>query len=79
MQESSGKREVWEHAKECGLSDGIALIASYFDIADVCVIGNGRMTYIHERPRKFTRVKAIPTRLDYRDFVAATKAQKKHR
>lgn len=51
-----GKRAVWEHMKEAGMGDDIALIAKYFDIKDVCLIYNGKMTFIEERPRKSTRI-----------------------
>lgn len=47
-----GKREVWEHAKECGISDDIALIAKYFDIKDVSIISNGKISFMEDMPRK---------------------------
>lgn len=69
----SGKRAVWEHCKEAGISDDIALIASYFDISDICVIFNGKMTYINDRPRKMVRVPATPVKIDYKAAIQATK------
>lgn len=61
MKVETGRQAVWQHAKECGLDEKIALIAKYFDIKDVSIIGNGKMTYIEERPRKMYRVPAVPT------------------
>lgn len=61
MKVETGKQAVWQHAKECGISEDIALIAKYFDIKDVSIIGNGKMTYVDERPRKMHRVPAHPT------------------
>lgn len=61
MKVETGKRAVWEHAKECGLDEGIARIAKFFDIKDVSIIGNGKMTYMEERPRKMHRAPANPT------------------
>lgn len=52
----SGKQAVWSHCKEAGIDADIALIAKYFDIKDICVIYNGKMTYIEDRPRKSHRI-----------------------
>ena len=68
-----GRQAVWDHCKEAGISDDIALIAKYFDIKDICVIFNGKMTYIHERPRKLIRVPANPVKIDYKACIQATK------
>ena len=68
-----GRQAVWDHCKEAGISDDIALIAKYFDIKDICVIFNGKMTYIHERPRKLIRVPANPVKIDYKVCIQATK------
>lgn len=78
MQIKTGKAEVWQHAKECGLDEAIALIAKYFEIKDVSIIGNGKLTYIDERPRKMVRVPALPAKVDYKNIVAETKAAKKY-
>lgn len=78
MKVETGKQAVWQHAKECGMSEDIARIAKFFDIKDVSIIGNGKMTYLHERPRKMHRVTAIPTRIDYKAVVEKTKEQKKY-
>lgn len=78
MKVETGKQAVWQHAKECGMSEDIALIAKVFDIKDVSIIGNGKMTYLHERPRKMHRVPAIPTKIDYKAVIEKTKEQKKY-
>ena len=62
-----GKREVWEHAKECGISDDIALIAKYFDIKDVSIISNGKISFMEDMPRKMHRVPATPSFEFYRE------------
>lgn len=81
MKVETGRQAVWQHAKECGLDEGIALIAKHFDIKDVSIIGNGKMTYIEERPRKMHRVPAIPSIEFFREErakeLAAKKAQKR--
>lgn len=78
MKIETGKQAVWQHAKETGMADDIALIAKYFDIKDVSIIGNGKMTYIDERPRKMHRVPAVPTgKRDVAAEVAKFKEPKK--
>lgn len=78
MKVETGKQAVWQHAKECGMSEDIARIAKFFDIKDVSIIGNGKMTYLHERPRKMHRVPAIPTgKSDVKAMIAETKEVKK--
>lgn len=54
MKVEQGREAVWNHAKETGMADDIARIAKIFDLADVSIISNGKMTYLHERPRKCT-------------------------
>lgn len=78
MKVETGKQAVWQHAKECGMSEDIARIAKFFDIKDVSIIGNGKMTYLHERPRNMHRVPAIPTKIDYKAVIEKTKEQKKY-
>ncbi|UXM05344.1 HNH endonuclease motif protein [Salmonella phage F115] len=56
MKVTKGKKETWELAKKCGIDEGIAKIAKYFDIKDVCVIVGDEMAYVEERPRKVHRV-----------------------
>ena len=78
MKVEQGREAVWQHAKECGMSEDIARIAKFFDIKDVSIIGNGKMTYLHERPSKMHRVPAIPTKIDYKAVIEKTKEQKKY-
>ncbi|HAC8812687.1 TPA_asm: hypothetical protein G0I71_21930 [Salmonella enterica] len=78
MKVTKGKKETWELAKKCGLDEGIAKIAKYFDIKDVCVIVGDEMAYVEERPRKVHRVKAIPTTIDYKAVINKTKEQRKY-
>lgn len=77
MIRESGKRAVWEHAKEVGMSDKIALIAKYFEIKDVSIIGNGKITYIEELPRKMHRVPAVPGLEFYREEGKRIAAEQK--
>lgn len=79
MKVEQGREAVWQHAKECGLSDDIARIAKIFTISDISIIANGKMTYLNERPRKMYRVPAIPTgKIDVSAEVAKFKEPKKH-
>lgn len=66
----SGRQAVWQHAKECGIADDLALIAKYFDIAEVNIFANGKLTYINDRLRKMHRVPASPTNKFYRGHLA---------
>lgn len=77
MKVTKGKKETWGLAKKGGLDEGIAKIAQYFDIKDVCVIVGNEMAYVEEKPRKVHRVPAIPTKIDYKAVVNKTKEQKK--
>lgn len=78
MKVETGKAAVWQHAKETGLADGIAMIAKVFDhdIKDVCIIGSGKMSYIHDRPNKLNRIPAIPIEIDKTAEIARVKAAK---
>lgn len=68
MKESRGKKEVWDHACECGIDEGIRQIAKYFDIKDVSIVGNGRLTYMEERPRRMKRI-AVAAQVDVKSFM----------
>ena len=78
MKVEQGREAVWNHAKETGMADDIALIAKFFDLADVSIISNGKMTYLHERPRKMHRVPAIPTKIDFKEAMAKIREPKKY-
>lgn len=78
MKITKGKKETWELAKKGGLDEGIAKIAQYFDIKDVCVIVGDEMAYVNEKPRKVHRVPAIPTKIDYKSVIEKTKEQRKY-
>ncbi|UGO49786.1 hypothetical protein MISHU_38 [Escherichia phage vB_EcoD_Mishu] len=78
MKVKKGKKETWELAKKGGLDEGIAKIAKYFDIKDVCVIVGDEMAYVEEKPRRVHRVPAIPTTIDYKEVINKTKEQKKY-
>lgn len=74
----TGKRAVWEHCKEAGISEDIARISSFFDIKDICVIYGGKMTYIEQRPRKMIRI-AVATKPDrtVSEYMKETKERKR--
>ncbi|QEG07322.1 hypothetical protein CPT_Shelby_061 [Klebsiella phage Shelby] len=59
----TGRDAVWQHSKEAGISDDIVKIAKYFDIKDISIIFGGKLTYLHERPVKRTRI-AVATRAE---------------
>lgn len=65
--QKQGKHEVWQHAKEVGMSEDIALIAKYFDIKDVSIIGGGKISFMEDMPRKMKRVPAVPGLSFYRE------------
>lgn len=78
MKVEQGREAVWQHAKETGMAEDIARIAKFFDIKDVSIIGGGKMTYLHERPRKVHRVPAVPTgKIDVSAEIAKFKEPKK--
>lgn len=52
-----GRAAVWQHAEEAGLQDMIRKVASHFDIADIAIHTPGKLTYLHEAPRKYTRIR----------------------
>ena len=79
MKVEQGREAVWNHAKETGMADDIARIAKIFEISDVSIISNGKMTYLHERPRKMHRVPATPTgKDDIYKHIEKTREQKKY-
>lgn len=78
MKVEQGREAVWKHAKETGIADDIARISKVFDLADVSIISSGKMTYLHERPRKMHRVPAIPTKIDFKEAMAKIREPKKY-
>lgn len=78
MKVEEGRQAVWQHAKELGMDQKIAQIAKMFDVKDVSIIGNGKMTFTGERPRKMVRVPAIPTKVDYAAAMAKIREPKKY-
>lgn len=57
----TGRKAVWQHAKECGIADDIAMIAKHFDIVEVNIFANGKFTYIENHLRKMHRIVAVPS------------------
>ena len=52
----TGRAAVWNHCAEAGIQDDVKMISKYFDIKDISVIFNGKLTYMDERPRKYVRI-----------------------
>lgn len=77
MKVEVGRQAVWQHAKECGIAEDIARIAKIFTLSDVSIIGNGKLSYIDERPRKVHRVPAVPSLQFFREEKAKEDAAKK--
>lgn len=75
----SGKQEVWQHAKETGMSDALSKISMAFDrdIADVCIIGNDKISYMRDMPKKCHRVEAIPVYVDTEKELDRVRAPKR--
>ena len=78
MRVEQGREAVWQHINEMGMAEDIKKIAQYFDIADISVIGGGKMTFLKEKPRKMVRVPAIPTKIDYKAAMAKIREHKKY-
>lgn len=57
MKVERGREAVWQHAEEADLQDVIRQVAAVFDIADVAIITPGKLTYLNEKPRKYTRIR----------------------
>lgn len=79
MQIKQGKQEVWEHLKEAGMSEDIAMIARHFDIKEVNVYtpaNGGKLTYINDRMPKYHRV-AVATKstATTKDMIAISKSR----
>lgn len=79
MEIKQGKAEVWQHAKECGIDQDIALIAKYFEIKEVNIFtpdNGGKLTFIDQRMVKRHRV-AVATKstATTKDMIAISKAR----
>ena len=77
MKVEQGREAVWKHINEMGMAEDIKKIAQYFDIADISVIGGGKMTFLKEKPRKMVRVPAIPTKIDFKSVIDSSREQRK--
>lgn len=78
MKVEQGREAVWQHINEMGMADDIKKIAQYFDIADISVIGGGKMTFLKEKPRKMHRVPAIPTKIDFKEAMTKIREPRKY-
>lgn len=77
MRVEQGREAVWQHINEMGMAEDIKKIAQYFDIADISVIGGGKMTFLKEKPRKMVRVPAIPTKIDFKSVIDNSREKRK--
>lgn len=57
MKVERGRAAVWQHAEEADLQDVIRQVAAVFDLSDVAIITPGKLTYLNEKPRKYTRIR----------------------
>ena len=76
----SGRDAVWSHAIEAGIDEDIRMIAKHFDISDISIIYNGKMTFLHERPQRKHRV-AVATKAEanaLKMFINESKQAKKY-
>ncbi len=55
MKTEVGRAAVWQHAEEADLQDVIRKIAAHFDIDDIAIHTPGKLSYVKEPPRKYTR------------------------
>lgn len=81
MKVESGKQAVWQHAKEAGMSDDIALIAKYFELKEVNIFtpeNGGKLTFIEQRiPKKERIAVATKTSLTTKSVISQAKVQNK--
>lgn len=70
-----GRAAVWQHAEEADLQDVIRKVAAHFDIADIAIHTPGKLSYLHEAPRKYHRIK--PFESDFKLDVATGKLTRK--
>ncbi|WP_279027218.1 hypothetical protein [Gibbsiella quercinecans] len=73
-----GREAVWQHAKEAGMAGDIALIAKYFDIKDISIIFNGKLTYLESKPRRATRI-SVATKMPHsvKWYIEQAKSKKR--
>lgn len=81
MKVEQGKQAVWQHMKEAGMSEDIALIARYFDIKEVNLFtpgDGGKLTFIDQRMPKQVRI-AVATKAETttKDVIAKAKEVQK--
>lgn len=81
MEILQGKQAVWQHAKDAGMSEDIALIARYFEINEVNIFtpeNGGKLTFIEQRMPKYHRVAvAAKSGLTTKDLLAEAKQERK--
>lgn len=51
-QVEQGRAAVWQHAEEAELQDFIKRVAAHFTIDDIAIYTPGKLTYLHELPRR---------------------------
>ncbi|QGF21256.1 hypothetical protein KMB89_gp57 [Citrobacter phage HCF1] len=59
-----------------GLDEGIAKIAKYFDIKDVCVIVGDEMAYVEEKPRKVVRFRLFLQKSTTKPYLKRLKSRR---
>lgn len=57
MKRDVGREAVWQHAAEAGIQDDIRKIASYFPIDDIAIFTPGKLTFLKQKPQKYTRIR----------------------
>lgn len=70
-----GRAAVWQHAEEADLQDVIRKVAAHFEIADIAIHTPGKLSYLHEAPRKYHRIR--PFESDVKIDVATGKLTRK--
>lgn len=56
MKIEQGRAAVWAHAAEADLQDAIKKVAAIFDIDDIAIFTPGKLTYLKNKPVKYTRI-----------------------
>ncbi|EKN6246755.1 hypothetical protein DVQ44_01875 [Yersinia enterocolitica] len=67
---------VWEHAAEANMQETIRKIAALFDIDDIAIFTPGKLTYLKNKPRKYTRIRPLESDVVINPITGAYSAKK---
>ncbi|HDL6956651.1 TPA: hypothetical protein PXM37_004399 [Yersinia enterocolitica] len=76
MKIEKGRTAVWEHAAEANMQETIRKIAALFDIDDIAIFTPGKLTYLKNKPRKYTRIRPLGSDVVINPITGAYSAKK---